>query len=63
MPDNNPCRYCKPPKRHSGCQDTCPDGIAWLKEYHAKQKKANAAQKLDHDLDMILKGKRRGNWR
>lgn len=63
MPDDNPCRYCKPPKRQSGCQDWCEDGIEWLRKKHAQDKRVNAAHKLDQDLDNILKGKHRGNWR
>lgn len=31
------CRNCKPPKRHPGCQDHCPDGKADKAEYNAKK--------------------------
>lgn len=31
------CRFCKPPKRHPGCQDHCPDGKADKAEYNEKK--------------------------
>lgn len=63
MPDNNPYRYCKPPKRHPGCQDTCETGIAWQRKRHEQAERVEAAHKTDLAVDSILKGKRRGNWR
>lgn len=39
MADNNPCRYCVKPKRQPGCQDHCPEGVAWKKQ-HEEQKAA-----------------------
>ena len=35
------CRDCKPPKRHPGCQDHCPDYIA-DKAKHNELKAADA---------------------
>lgn len=31
------CHHCKPPKRHPGCQDHCPDGKADKAEYNEKK--------------------------
>lgn len=37
MAESNPCRYCVKPKRYPGCQDHCPEGMAWKKQ-HDEQK-------------------------
>lgn len=46
-----PCRYCVPPKRHSGCHATCPDYKEWNEEH---QKELEAFRKSrDEDTEYI----------
>ena len=68
MGDNNPCRYCVPPKRQPGCHAWCEDGIAWGKEYHAKQERIKAEKQKDCAVTDTIMGleekvKQKGNRR
>lgn len=42
---DNPCRGCT--KRYPGCQDKCPDGIAWSKKEKARRDKIRAAKEKE----------------
>lgn len=35
--EDNPCRYCRAPKRYPGCQDHCAEGVAWKKKHDAQR--------------------------
>lgn len=37
-----PCKNCKPPKRHQGCHSTCPEGLAADKKHKEEKAKLDA---------------------
>lgn len=45
--DFKECIKCKPPKRHPGCQDTCPDYIRDKTKHEEKLKKIRDAKAID----------------
>jgi hypothetical protein len=46
--DSSPCEFCVPPKRHSGCHDTCGE----YKAYRCG---------LDRNRELIIKAKQKEN--
>ncbi len=56
--DDCPCRFCKTPKRHSGCHSTCEEYISWDDEH--KRKLAERQHSKDMD-DIYYTGANRRN--
>lgn len=44
------CRVCVPPKRHSGCHDTCPDYIKRKAEWDENKKKIWENKKKEKEI-------------
>ena len=50
MAESNPCRYCVKPKRSPGCQDHCPEGVAWKKQHEEQKAAADKIRKVSNDI-------------
>lgn len=50
MADSNPCHYCVKPKRYPGCQDHCPEGVAWKKQHEERKAATDKLRKVNDDI-------------
>lgn len=56
------CRYCKPPKRHGGCHDTCPEYKEIHDENMAFKEERQKQRKIDsYTVESCIK--RNDRWR
>lgn len=49
---DNPCYGCT--RRFPGCQDTCPDGMAWSEKNKARREKIRMARKKETDASSTI---------
>ena len=55
------CHYCKPPKRHPGCHDHCPEYLASKAEYDQRRMDARQDRLVTSYIKMNIMDARDAN--
>jgi len=60
---DNPCKECKPPKRHPGCHGTCEERRIWKEELDSKKAQIFADKHRESQLDSFEQKRMKRNKR